>query len=75
MKTREEALLALLAMQKDYEGLVKKLGPNKPTKFNRLVSQINSIKACVDDLNNGGNFKFKDGFLSTVSAKIKMVGQ
>ena len=72
MKTRDEVLLALMALKSDFERCLSKTSPNEIKNTNILKGRISAIKACISDIRRGGEFELKRGYLSTASAVIKM---
>ncbi len=75
MKTREEALSALVTKRDNYKRFVKKINVDQRKKINTFMIRIRAIESCIRDLENGSTFEIKDGFVSTVSAKVKLVGE
>lgn len=75
MKTKDEVLLALVALKSDFERFLSKTSPDEIRNTNILKGRILAIKACIGDIQRGGQFELKHGYLSTASARIKMAGK
>lgn len=74
MKTKDEVLLALANLRDSFERALNKTKSNELKNIRIIKGRISAIDAAINDITQSGEYTISNGYLSTVSARIKIAG-